>query len=175
MPTVRIDGVGGWAVFGPGGDDDPHRYLLGRHLYEPMFREDNTRVLGAVLCNPSTATHEKSDPTITRMVGFARAWGYGVLELANIFALRSTDPKVLYSHPDPVGPENNAAIVHLARRAEVVLCAWGTHGAHLRRGDEVLELIRRAGAKPVALKLTKDGFPQHPLYLKANSQPFEIQ
>jgi hypothetical protein len=42
------------------------------------------------------------------------------------------------------------------------------------RGKRVLDMIRRVGEAPHALKLNRDGSPAHPLYLRGDLIPFEI-
>ena len=59
--------------------------------------------------NPSTATEVEDDPTIRRCIRYAQDWDYGGLYMLNVFALRSTDPKALYRHSDPKGPDNSNA------------------------------------------------------------------
>ncbi len=122
-----------------------------------------------IMLNPSTATAEESDPTVTRCEGYARLWKYRRLIVLNIFALRSTDPELLYSDPDPVGRDNNINIQNCSKDAGLIICAWGVHGKYQDRGQKVLEMLRHK--KPHYLKLTKEGIPQHPLYLKANLKP----
>jgi len=128
-----------------------------------------------VMLNPSTATAFKLDPTVNRCVRFAKAWGCGALEVVNIFAFRSTDPQGLYTHPDPVGPGNDDAIVAAGRAAAgaggLVVAAWGVHAALGGRGAAVRRLLAGAGVPLHYLKLTKDGHPGHPLYLPNASTP----
>jgi len=133
------------------------RYLLWR-------RWDPSRpVANFLMLNPSTADEFKLDPSCTRARNYAERWGYGGLIVTNIFGWRATDPKVMRSVKDPVGRGNDAAIVRAAREAKIVVCAWGTHGKHLARGTEVLELLK--GIQLHALRVTADGHPSHPLYL----------
>lgn len=54
--------------------------------------------------NPSTADETADDPTIRRCIAFARAWGYGALCMANLFAYRATQPADMLAQDDPVGP-----------------------------------------------------------------------
>ncbi len=115
-----------------------------------------------VMLNPSTADADVDDPTIRRCINTSRALGYGSMLAVNIFALRSTDPKRLYRARDPVGPENDEAIVDAAGRCEVVIGAWGRHGALHDRGARVLELLE--GIELRVLSMNKDGSPRHPLY-----------
>jgi hypothetical protein len=143
-----------------------YRYLLWRAW------GTGSRVL-FIMLNPSSATATEDDPTIRRCVGFARAWGFEGLEVANIFALRSTDPTALYAHPDPIGPLNDATIADAARRAGRVVCAWGTHGKLMARDSAVLRALWDAGVKPMVLGLTVGlAKPRHPLYMRRDVEPF---
>lgn len=126
-----------------------------------------------VMLNPSTADAELDDPTIRRCIGFAKAWGYGAINVVNLYALRSADPSALAGHPDPVGPENDRYVRgrdQLLVR-ELVVCAWGAHPMAARRAADTLRLIREWGAEPHHLGLTKAGAPRHPLYLPSSTTP----
>lgn len=124
-----------------------------------------------VMLNPSTADEIVNDPTVERCERRAHVMGYGGLRVANIFALRSTDPGALYGHSDPVGEDNDRAILESISGAGIVVCAWGGHGNLNNRGAAVLKLIRDAGVIPHYLTLNKDGTPKHPLYVGYNVQP----
>ena len=118
-----------------------------------------------VMLNPSTADADQDDPTIRRCLGFARAWQCDYLTVVNLFALRSTDPAALLAHPDPIGPENDDAIMKAVACADYVVAAWGVHGSIRGRGVAVRQLI----LKPLrCLGLTKSGHPRHPLYVRAD-------
>lgn len=118
-----------------------------------------------VMLNPSTADEIDNDPTVERCERRARTMGYGGLRVANIFALRSTDPQALYGHQDPIGPQNDTAILESVAGAGIVVCAWGGHGNLNGRGDAVRHLLAAARITPHYLKLNRDGTPQHPLYI----------
>lgn len=128
-----------------------------------------------IMLNPSTADETVEDPTIRRCVGFARQWGFGGIYVANLFALRSTSPHLLYDHSDPVGPRNDGVISFRAKVHGKVACAWGVHGAFRDRGKQVIDLVRRVGGRPVHLGLTKAGHPRHPLYLAASTGPRDFE
>lgn len=115
-----------------------------------------------------------NDPTVERCQKRAIAMGSGGIFVANIFALRSTDPQLLYSHPDPVGPNNDSTIQGILTRGESVICGWGTHGSLHDRGRDVLQLIRAQGKTPLCLGVTNDGMPRHPLYIGYNVAPVPL-
>ena len=140
-------------------DCERYRYLLTR-VWEP----DGAKAL-FVMLNPSTATEVQNDPTVERCERRARALGIGAFRVCNIFAFRATDPKVMRRAPDPVGPANDGAIRESCFWADIIVCAWGTHGAHLGRGPEVERLMRATGRPLNHLGLTQDGHPKHPLYI----------
>lgn len=127
-----------------------------------------------LLLNPSTADEVRNDPTVERCQRRAVAMGFGGMMVANIFALRSTDPGELYCAVDPVGPGNDEAILDCASRAGLVVCGWGKHGALQGRGPQVLALLRRHGVVPTALQRNADGSPKHPLYVSYEHLPQPI-
>ena len=88
----------------------------------------NVPPLLCILLNPSTADEVKNDPTVERCERRAISGGFGGLIVCNAFALRSTDPGVLRTVVDPVGPDNDDAILKMAKMAGQVVCGWGTHG-----------------------------------------------
>jgi hypothetical protein len=152
---------------------------------DALYRWELTRIwdrscgrVAFVMLNPSTAGAIDDDATIRRCLGFARAWGFGGLVVRNLYALRSTEPANLWSHPDPIGVDNDR---YLARCAldELVVCAWGVHGARDGRGEAVAanlralrsDLRKRGTVELHYLELTKEGQPRHPLYIKADRRP----
>lgn len=145
-----------------------YRYLLWRD-WDPSRHK-----LAFCMLNPSTADEVANDPTVARCEVRARRLGFGGLIVINAYAWRSTDPDVLPTVEDPVGPDNDAVIANVAANANMLICGWGKHATHLNRGRRVLEIIRAAGARPMALKLNKDGSPQHPLYIGYDAQPVEM-
>jgi hypothetical protein len=88
-----------------------------------------------------------------------------------IRTLVSTDPEALYTSEDPIGRENDRAILQTARQAGLVVCAWGNHGVHKERRDGVLKLLREAGIPLHFLRMNGTGEPAPPLYLPAAMVP----
>lgn len=146
-------------------DCEKYRYSLTR-----VWGEGAKRVL-FVMLNPSTATEMQNDPTVERCERRARALGFGAFRVTNIFAWRDTDPRNMRAASDPTGPENDNAILDGVAWADTIVAAWGTHGAHLSRGQEVSQLLQRTGRELQCLGLTKDGHPKHPLYISYTQQP----
>ncbi len=122
-----------------------------------------------VLLNPSRADAEASDPTLARCMARARALGFGRLRVVNLFALRSPHPAALRCVPDPVGPDNDAALLRAAAWADALLCGWGAGGRLHRRHAAVLRLLGRR--RLWHLGLTAGGHPRHPLYVPAAVAP----
>jgi hypothetical protein len=150
------------AVYSP---CEAYRYALTR------VWDDAGGKVGFVMLNPSTATEIQNDPTVERCERRARALGFGAFRVVNIFAYRATDPKLMRAQADPVGPGNDAAILEAANWADRLVCAWGSHGAHMYRGARVEALLRPLGKPLFQLGLTKSGHPKHPLYISYERQP----
>lgn len=147
------------------------------YRYDLWLRLTRTHLSTASQClfimlNPSTADETTLDPTLRKCRTFAHAWGYDILRVVNLFAYRSTDPRVLaHTHEprDVVGPDNNAAIVRAAREASVIVCAWGRHGKLRGRDDIVLSMLSQFTL--MNLSSNGDGTPAHPLYLPGSYTP----
>lgn len=151
----------GTAIFSPCGR---YRYLLTRqwHAGDPA------------LCawwglNPSKADAEKNDLTISKMCGFSQRWGFGGLIVVNMFALISTNPKIMVTDHDPVGGDLDAhlwALLRLDKRVTRIVCCWGNLPTREKRlWCRVDDWARKLKADPraVCLGRTKTaGEPRHP-------------
>ena len=156
-----------------------------------------------LLLNPSTATEVVTDPTVARCVKRARRMGFGGIEVCNLYAFRSTDPKALYEIDDPVGPDNVREIKAAAAACSVIILGWGKPGfavSNINRDtfsvgwgrDEdnpdaiysySTEVIgwaashcRHSDKELLCLGVNKDGSPKHPLYISGKTEPvpFEV-
>ena len=154
----------GWARFS---DDGKYRYLLGRPI------SDSPRRLLFIMLNPATADATKNDPTIRRCIGFAGQWGFGTLEVVNLFAFRTAYVAELRKADDPIGAENDKWICDAINAADRVILAWGNHGAYKNRSLQIKRMALEA-AQPYHLGLNKTGEPRHPLYLRADTTPIRL-
>lgn len=150
----------------------------GLYRYHLWRRWDEGKTVLWVMLNPSTADDIRNDPTVERCQRRAMASGtFGAVEVVNIFALRSTDPKGLRRDKDgnpvedPIGPDNDYHIISAAARADVIICGWGNDGAYRDRGHQVAIMLAKAGFITHALRITKQRQPQHPLYVGYAVQP----
>ena len=147
--------------------DRVYRYTL-LHSWRGLLDTED-RIACWIALNPSTADENQLDPTLRRIRGFSAAWGYNSFMMLNAFAFRATDPKEMERAADPNGPENDAYLLAETAKVDKVICAWGTHAALNDRQNQIRALLKD---RPLYyLKLTKDGFPSHPLYLKSDLMP----
>lgn len=158
--------AGSWATFSA---CRAYRYVLGRQ-WEPLAP-------WMVICmlNPSKADASEPDPTITRVLGFAKRDHFGGILAVNAFALRATDPRKLRTAVNPVGHRNNEAIENAIGRPLLAkaVAAWGVPKWKFVRGrcGQLSWLMGRSlwtlGPR------TKGGYPRHPLYLRADTPIIE--
>ncbi len=141
-----------------------YRYSLQR-IWQPAAPR-----IGFVMLNPSRADGTVEDPTLRRCIQFARQWGYGALEVVNLFAYRTPKPALLLQVPDPIGPDNDQYLLTLAARVERIVLAWGNGGQLYHRDRQVLPQFAQTGIA-CCLGLTKLGQPLHPLYLPSTIVP----
>lgn len=142
-----------------------YRYRLWRHW------DWSLPAVVWVMLNPSTADATKDDPTLRKCVALSLSWGYGGLVLVNLFALRSPNPNLLLTSPDPVGPWNDSHIRAACTGADLIIAAWGNWGSTHGRDRKVRGMLREDSTKLHYLTMTGEGQPGHPLYLPLEVQP----
>lgn len=149
--------------------DGQYRYELRREGVDADLRG----LLPIVMLNASTADHRKNDPTIKRCCSFAERFGYGGIIVGNAYGLRATKPTALWTHPDPVGPENDEWLARIAGENRLILCAWGAD-AKPKRVKQVVRILTANGARLYCLGTNKsDGSPRHPLYVRGDQPLIE--
>ncbi len=180
----------GWARFS---DDRRFRYRLARSLQSdrplvlspggvPCFGVPfaQTSRIVFLLLNPSTADAFEPDPTVTDCRKRAMNWGgFGILEVVNLFAFRSTYPTDLkkcacgFRGDDS---ENNREIMEACRGATMVIAGWGNHGVLDSRDRFVRNLLHLSNIELHHLGLT-NGYaqPKHPLARGVHRIPADQQ
>lgn len=127
----------------------------------------------ALFClnNPSTADDTLDDPTVTRGWGFTESWGCDTMVFVNTNCYRATNPRDRKPMGDYWAAYNDIVLAHFARKAEIVVCAWGD-AADPEDARRALAVLRGTGKPPHYLgTLTKAGNPRHILYLKGDLRP----
>lgn len=153
-------------------DDLKMRWHLVRDWRDEIGSPDKTCLFG--MLNPSKAGSDEDDPTVRKVVGFGRRWGFGRVVLVNVNPIVSTDPWAL---PPWSGlfPENSEAISTWAAQADLVVAAWGAVPSAIRRTIALPDLIREfrelIPAKLWCIGTTKNGDPLHPSRAPYTSAP----
>lgn len=141
----------------------------GMYRYHLLRRWGPGKACVFAMLNPSTADATVDDPTIRRCIGFAKREGCDALVVVNAYGLRATDPKLLWTASDPVGPLNDRFVrlaLDCAHRDDApIIAAWGAHA----RPDRVLQMSRLTQVRWSCLGITKSGAPRHPLYVRADA------
>lgn len=138
-----------------------YRYKLWR-----IWDDSKPKVL-FIMHNPSTADADEDDPTIRRCIGFAKSWGYGGIYVGNLSPYRATDPYELnkLGLTELMPLENWDHVQDMRSKCEIHILAHGIPVVKIRS----IWTYSKKGWN--YLKLTKDKFPCHPLYLKSDLIP----
>ncbi|NNE87852.1 MAG: DUF1643 domain-containing protein [Silicimonas sp.] len=146
-------------------DCERYRYALTR-LWEPKGKR-----LLYIMLNPSKATELANDPTIERCERRAKILGYGAFRVCNLFALRETEPARLKKAKRPEGRNNSEQLLSAVDWCDDVLCAWGVHGTHRDQAKTLIPFLLQTERPLLALGVTKEGHPRHPLYVSYKTLP----
>lgn len=145
------------------------RYVLG----EPG--ENNILIFGI---NPSTATPQKYDPTIKRVLSILEEnKQYDGWLMVNLHPQVTPRPDALKQNKK--WHENNLKVIREAvssSHPNAVWCAWGAniskHGNSFLYSNlrDIFDLLRELKSWVHYGEITKDGHPRHPLYAPANQE-----
>ncbi len=166
LPSGAMTGSG--AIFSPCGR---YRFRLWR------IWNDDLPVAVFMGQNPSKAGAVDNDQTISKCVGFGRAWGMGGIVMINPFALVETDSAAFeraYDRGDDVtGADNDAHVRKALAAASVVILACGCKAFVGDAADKLLAMVP-AGVTVECLGHTKEGAPRHPSRLAYDTprEPF---
>lgn len=143
----------------------------GVYRYKLLRRWGRGPTIYWIMLNPSTADASLDDPTIRRCRGYSELWGYGGMEVFNLFAFRATHPVELLVASDPVGPMNDHYLAQIPVKDSRIIVAWGNYG-HLfpDRVNRVWWVLGGFG-EIECLGFTKNGQPRHPLMLSYSVKP----
>ena len=157
-------------------NNDLWRYTLGKSGKKPLF------IVGL---NPSTATREKGDPTVTRVERVAKDAGFDGFVMLNLYPVRATKYQDLPVKADAQAYAKNLDAIEEAVstvKKPVIWAAWGQsvlhHGFFLKARDE---LYGRLAAHHPQWKrfgeLTIGGHPRHPSRLNYSwsLEPLDIE
>ncbi len=136
-----------------------YRYKLWR-IWDP-----NKPMVMFIGLNPSTANEDTDDPTIRRVMKFAKDWGYGGVYMMNLFAWVTPKPEELKKCENPLG-DNNNMLEAVAAKSELIVCAWGAFKEAKERSMEVTKMFPQG----MCLGINGDGSPKHPLYIAGNTR-----
>lgn len=151
-------------------DDNTVRYVLGKHSNHPLI------FFGI---NPSTATKDKNDNTISIIEEISRVRGYDGYIMFNIYPLRATriDSEFHDVCDNEICELNLKHIKERIYEGAEIVAAWGTHICDRPYFVDILEkindIVKGKNAKWICLTKTKEGHPHHPTRLSYNKMTFE--
>ncbi|MFN0276773.1 MAG: DUF1643 domain-containing protein [Chitinophagales bacterium] len=134
--------------------DRKYRYSLLR------VWDEVSPILNFIGLNPSKADEENDDKTISNCIAIAMKNGYGGIRMLNLFAIVSTDPKLLLTCEDPLGKNDDHIFEYLCSDEEYVFC-WGAFKEARERANFMIEKFTNA----LCLGQNIDGSPKHPCRL----------
>ncbi|MBD8103986.1 DUF1643 domain-containing protein [Plantibacter sp. CFBP 8775] len=153
--------------------DNSARFLLGTSGMNPLV---------CVGVNPSTATPDKLDHTVTRVSRYAELNGHDSWTMLNIYPQRSTSPEGMHlTHLPHLQSANEQCIAtFIGSRQLTLVAAWGelvTTRPYLPRLlERIVEIADRSSCEWQSIgELLKSHHPRHPSrgpYL--DLQPFDV-
>jgi hypothetical protein len=140
-------------------DDKKYRYCLWR-----IWDESKPMIMFIGL-NPSTANENQDDPTIRRVIRFAREWGYGGIYMLNLFTFVTAYPNELLKCDNPLMLADWYLKIY-SEKSDRIVFAWGSFPESIDRAKIVKDMF------PISFCLGQNlnGSPKHPLYLKSDTK-----
>ena len=135
--------------------DKKYRYSLKR-----IWDNDKPKVL-FIMLNPSLADNYQDDPTIRRLIKFAKLYGYGGFYIGNLFSYITPYPSELLDKDLMFSKKNIHEIKKMTGLIKDVVYGWGN-------SFEEPEWLKQIISNPKCFGKNKNKTPKHPLYLSYN-------
>ena len=135
--------------------DKKYRYSLKR-----IWDNDKPKVL-FIMLNPSLADNYQDDPTIRRLIKFAKLYGYGGFYVGNLFSYITPYPSELLDKDLMFSKKNIHEIKNMTGLIKDVVYGWGN-------SFEEPEWLKQIISNPKCFGKNKNKTPKHPLYLSYN-------
>jgi hypothetical protein len=145
-------------------EDNTSRYILGTVGEKPLV---------CFGINPSTATPECLDNTLKSVERIALNNGYDSWLMLNVYPQRATHPSDLHSEKDEILHKNN--LIHIEKIFDMhkptIWAAWGTVIEKRRYLKDclfdIVSVAENYKCQWISFgRISKNGHPHHPLYLK---------
>lgn len=137
--------------------DKKYRYSLKR-----IWDNDKPIVL-FIMLNPSLADNYQDDPTIRRLIKFAKLYGYGGFYVGNLFSYITPYPSELLDKDLMFSKKNIHEIKKMIGLTKDVVYGWGN-------SFEEPEWLKQIISNPKCFGKNKNKTPKHPLYLSYNNK-----
>lgn len=137
--------------------DKKYRYSLKR-----IWDNDKPIVL-FIMLNPSLADNYQDDPTIRRLIKFAKLYGYGGFYVGNLFSYITPYPSELLDKDLMFSKKNIHEIKKMTGLIKDVVYGWGN-------SFEEPEWLKQIISNPKCFGKNKNKTPKHPLYLSYNNK-----
>lgn len=121
--------------------------------------------------NPSKANEDEPDNTIKAVTAIATNLGYGGFYMMNCFPFVSTNPEDLIVNND--NTLNDSWLYNVRKSCRDVIFAWGIFKVVKKTGRD--KQLMQMFPDALALRICKDGSPQHPLYIKRSVKPISYK
>lgn len=141
-----------------------------RYVLERAAKGEELGTVMFALANPSTADAVEDDATSDKGWRYTKAWKCSRMIYVNANPYRATNPWEAKTPPDSILSLNDAYLRQSAKRADMVVLAYG-HVADKALAARMVSVLVSTGAPLYTLQLALDGTPKHPLYLKNNLFP----
>lgn len=158
-------GTPGWGTWVS--QDDRLRFKLWQ-IWQPA-----EPILAWLMLNPSSADHERLDPTLRRVAGFTRDNGFGGFVAVNVFPQRNAKQDRRWIDEAAALQMNGRLIPRALLGCQSCCLAWGAWDWAQAPGWQLAtQLARRL---PLCwLGQTQSGSPKHPLYLAKSVRLTEL-
>lgn len=148
--------------------NDSARFVLGEIGFNNLI---------CIGINPSTATPENLDRTLTKVRRLAQENGFDGWLMLNVYPQRATNPNHIHNQIDiNIHQENLTEIGNLINDLPTAHL-WAAWGTLIRKRHYLInclqEIVEAIGPEKRWLNLhslTNNGHPRHPLYIPRNSE-----